>query len=106
MDWSSDVCSSDRGGRRVIIAGYTNGARERLRTVLAEHGVVDIDATETWPEVQGLDSRVVAAAVLPIENGFVADDLAVIAEQDIFGDRLARPARKRRRSDEFIAEVS
>src|SRR3546814_4642129 len=55
-----------QNGRRVVIAGYTHGARERLRTVLMEHGVVDVDAAETWTEVRSLDSRIVAAAVLPI----------------------------------------
>ncbi|HET8726178.1 MAG TPA: transcription-repair coupling factor, partial [Alphaproteobacteria bacterium] len=100
------IAGLKQDGRRVVIAGYTVGARERLRTVLAEHGVAEVEPVETWAEARRLDAPSVAAAVLPIENGFVADDLAVIAEQDIFGDRLARPARKRRRSDQFIAEVS
>jgi len=93
-------------GRRIVIAGYTTGARERLRTVLAEQGVGEVVSAEAWTDVEALPKGVVAAAVLPIEHGFLDADLAIIAEQDIFGDRLVRPARKRRRSDQFIAEVS
>jgi len=43
--------------------------------------------------------------VLPLEAGFETDNLAVISETDILGDRLARPRRKRRASN-FLAEAS
>jgi transcription-repair coupling factor (superfamily II helicase) len=95
-----------REGQRVLIAGYTTGARERLRHLLAEHGFAEITPVESWEEAAALDARVAAAAVLPIEKGFVAPDLAVITEEDILGDRLARPARKRRKAEKFINEVS
>jgi len=93
-------------GRRVMIAGYTAGARERLCHLLHEHGMTEVAAAGGWAEAQELDGRRVAAVVLPIENGFTAPDLAVITEQDILGERLARPVRRRRRGDQFIAEVS
>ena len=93
-------------GRRVVIAGYTTGARDRLKVLLNEHGVWEIDAVDDWAGVSTLDKRHIGAVVLPLENGFAAPDLAVITEQDILGDRLTRPARRRRRSDKFIAEVS
>ncbi|NNG04682.1 MAG: transcription-repair coupling factor [Inquilinus sp.] len=93
-------------GRRVIVAGYTVGARERLATVLREHGLHDTVAVGDWATARAASTKATVLAVLPLETGFVAPDLAVIAEQDIFGDRLVRQARKRRRSDEFIAEVT
>ena len=43
--------------------------------------------------------------VLPVDQGFVTDSLAVICETDILGDRLARPS-KRRRAQNFLAEAS
>ncbi len=95
-----------KDGRRVLIAGYTAGARERLRTVLAEHGHGEVVTVADWQALQALDRKATAAAVLPVETGFVAADLAVISEQDLFGDRLVRQGRKRRRSEQFIAEVS
>ena len=93
-------------GRRVLIAGYTPGARERLRHLLTEHGMAEIAPVETWADATSLDPRVVAAAVLPVEKGFAAPDLAVITEEDILGDRLARPTRRRRKAEKFIAEAS
>ena len=45
-------------------------------------------------------------AIWPLEHGFVLDGLEVIGEEDILGDRLSRPAKKRRPSERFIAEAS
>src|SRR3546814_5530349 len=45
-------------------------------------------------------------AALDIERGFQFDGALVFGEQDILGDRLARPARKRRRAEQFIDEAS
>ncbi|MCA8908229.1 MAG: transcription-repair coupling factor [Rhodospirillaceae bacterium] len=95
-----------RDGRRVVIAGYTLGARERLKRLLTDHGMAHLADAETWEEVEALDPRTVAMAVLPVEVGFAAPDLAVITEQDILGDRLTRPSGRKRKSDAFIAEVS
>jgi transcription-repair coupling factor (superfamily II helicase) len=44
--------------------------------------------------------------VLGLEEGFETSDLAVIAEQDILGDRLIRKARKNRKAADFLSELS
>jgi transcription-repair coupling factor (superfamily II helicase) len=95
-----------RQDRRVVIAAYSQGARDRLLTVLREHGIERVETMETWDGARRLDRRTAALVVLGIETGFAAPDLQVITEQDILGDRLARPARKRRRAANFIAELS
>ena len=48
----------------------------------------------------------VALAVLGLEAGFETDDVAVIGEQDILGDRLVRPRRAAKRAENFIAEAT
>ena len=95
-----------RDGRRVIVVGYSTGARERLRRLLEEHGLGTLVPVETGPDALKLDRRMVAAAVISMETGFVTADLAVITEQDILGDRMARSGRKRRKAEAFISEVS
>ncbi len=95
-----------RDGRKVVVAGYSAGARARLQGLLEAHGQLDLAPAGDWPEILRQDRKRIAAAVLPLEAGFQAPDLAVVTEQDILGDRLTRPARKRRRADNFIAEVS
>ena len=94
-------------GRRVVIAGYSAGARDRLQTVLKEHGIDRVKALDGWAEMEDLPRTTIALIVLAVDHGFVTPDLAVITEQDILGDRLARPAgKKRRRAANFIAETA
>ena len=44
--------------------------------------------------------------MLGLEQGFDAPGIAVIAEQDILGDRLVRPRRKARRAADVITEAT
>ena len=91
-------------GKRVILAGWSDGSRERLGHVLAEHGLKKIEPVSSLAQTIGLQG--VALAVIGVEQGFVAGDLAVIGEQDILGDRLVRAKGKKRRGADFIAEAA
>ena len=92
-------------GRRVLFASWTEGSSERLATMLADHGLDHIVAVRDWADVQTAPKDLYLRGVLPVEHGFVTDDVAVICETDILGDRLARP-RKKRRASNFLAEAS
>jgi len=91
-------------GRKVLVAGYSAGSRDRLMSVLADHGIDGLEPAETIADVRRFDRHVTGMVVLGIEHGFAAPDMAVITEQDILGDRMVRPAKKKRKSANFIAE--
>jgi len=93
-------------GKRVTVALWSEGARERMRHVLADHGIERLTPVRSWDEARACEPPAVALAVLGIEAGFETEDTAVIGEQDILGDRLARPRRQTKRADNFISEVS
>jgi transcription-repair coupling factor (superfamily II helicase) len=93
-------------GRRAVIAGYSAGTRDRLMTLLADHGVEGIEAKAGWSDVLDSPRTRVTAVVLELEHGFVTPDCMLLSEQDILGDRLIRAAKPRRRSEKFIAESS
>jgi transcription-repair coupling factor (superfamily II helicase) len=92
-------------GRRVILACYSQGSAERLAGLLRGHGVNALTTVANWEEARKLDIKTIALVILGLEHGFVAPDLAVITEQDILGDRLIRPARKRRAASQFQLEL-
>ena len=92
--------------KRVVVALWSEGARERMKHVLADHGLPNLTNVRSWPEIAKLGKPEVALAVLGLESGFETDDTAVIAEQDILGDRLVRPRRASKRADNFIAEAT
>ena len=93
-------------GKRVVIALWSEGARERMRHVLADHALADLTPVESWPQALALPPQQVSLAVLGLESGFETAAAAVIGEQDILGDRLVRPRRAARRAENFIAEVT
>lgn len=95
-----------QAGKRVLFATFSAGARDRLGHILKDHGLDAPQPVETAAELESLPKSVAAIAVLPIEHGFEAADLCVVAEQDILGDRLVRPRQKKRRAENFIAEAS
>ena len=92
-------------GKRVLFASWSEGSSERLGVMLADHGLEGVAYAPYWDAAKAADPRRPQRVVLPLEAGFETDNLAVISETDILGDRLARPRRKRRASN-FLAEAS
>lgn len=90
--------------RRTYVTAWTKGSQERIGTLLREHGVAT-QSYEDWASASKAKPGSVALLTLGLERGFVADDLAFVSEQDLLGERIGRPPRRRRRADELIAEA-
>jgi transcription-repair coupling factor (superfamily II helicase) len=90
-------------GKKVVLAAWSTGSASRLGGFLADHGLPQNRIVKNWAEAQ--QTRDVGVAELAIEQGFEDDDLAVISEQDMLGDKLARP-RRRKSSAAVIAEAA
>ena len=96
----------ETAGRHVAVAAYSAGSAERLKTLLAERGLTELQRVETWRGLTTLPSGAVGLFVLGIETGYTTPGFTLVTEQDILGDRLARPARRRQNVEQFITEVS
>jgi transcription-repair coupling factor (superfamily II helicase) len=92
--------------KRVVIALWSEGSRERMGHVLTEHGLLNLTPVASWPHVLALSRPQIALAVLGVEAGFETENVALISEQDILGERLVRPRRQSKRAENFIAEVT
>ncbi|MFA6220186.1 MAG: transcription-repair coupling factor [Erythrobacter sp.] len=94
-----------KAGKRPLIAAYSKGSRARIASILGEAGAT-VQLADTWQEALGLSAKGQAAAmVLPLEASFANDEMELLTEQDILGDRLVRRKRKRREADAFLAEL-
>ena len=93
-------------GKRPLIALWSEGSRERMGHVLAEHGLHNLAPVASWPAALSLPRPQVGLAVLGLESGFETADVALITEQDILGERLIRARRPSKRAENFIAEVT
>ena len=95
---------------RVIVASFSDGARDRLAGLLADEGLTgarEIGDIRDLPESAGA----LGLAVWPLDEGFVAEGralgpIAVISEQDVLGDRLIRGAKKRRKAENFLQDTT
>ena len=84
----------------VVVASYSEGARERLSGLIADEGLAPVPVGDVREVERGLN-----LAVWALEHGFTAPGLTVISEQDVLGERLIRRARKRRRAENFLTET-
>lgn len=86
----------------VVVASYSEGARERLAGLIEDEG---LNETVAISHAARIGKRGLYVAVWALEHGFVTPDMTVIAEQDILGDRLIRAPRKRRKAENFLTEA-
>ena len=101
------VTALRRAKKRVVLASYTEGSRERLRGLLADHGLTKTLAVQSWQEALGAAAKnAVAMTVLPLDHGFTAESTAVLTEQDMLGDRLVRKKRRAKSADAFLSELA
>ncbi|APH59164.1 transcription-repair coupling factor [Granulibacter bethesdensis] len=98
QQWAKD-------GRRLIVAAWSRGSRERLMHLLRENGI-KAETAGTFEGARNLPFDTAAMVVLGLERGFLAEKIGVVSEQDLLGERIARPPRKRKRADQFIAEAT
>jgi transcription-repair coupling factor (superfamily II helicase) len=91
-------------GKKVVLASYSQGSRERLKGLLAEHGLTRVEEVETWQ--QALGAAAPALAVIQLDHGFTGGDIALLTEQDMLGDRLVRRRKRRAGADAFLAELA
>ncbi|MEO0703214.1 MAG: transcription-repair coupling factor [Pseudomonadota bacterium] len=92
-----------RSESQVVIASYSEGARERLLGLLEDQDLGDarpIGDLRDVPDGAGGLYLIVWA----LEHGFTGRGLTVISEQDVLGDRLIRAPRRKRRAENFLTE--
>ncbi|MES2451101.1 MAG: transcription-repair coupling factor [Pseudomonadota bacterium] len=104
------IATLRRDGRKPILASYSIGARERLSTLLADHGLKAATKVDTWQEALGAagaaGSGGIALIVLPLDHGFSTPQVALLTEQDMLGDRLVRRQKRKKSADAFLAELA
>ncbi|TMV92898.1 transcription-repair coupling factor [Thioclava sp. BHET1] len=90
----------------VVIASWSEGARERLKGLMEDEGLSGAKLIS--------DARAIAEGlnltVWPLDEGFEAPrgdrELTVISEQDVLGARLVAKPRRKRKAENFLTEHS
>ncbi|MFT3689210.1 transcription-repair coupling factor [Paenirhodobacter sp.] len=84
----------------VVIASWSEGARERLKGLLEDEGLTGTKPIRDAREIGGI-----GLAIWALDHGFEADGLTVISEQDVLGDRLVTRPKKKRKAENFLTEA-
>ncbi|MBI1300036.1 MAG: transcription-repair coupling factor [Alphaproteobacteria bacterium] len=92
--------------KKVVVATYSDGSKARLKSLMENANIGSLKDIESGADLKSLKQDQIGLCVLALEHGFVSDNLIVLTEQDILGDRLARKAKKSRKADNFLTEVS
>ena len=97
------IAAEQAAGRSVLLVASSRGAMERLETLLNEHGAPPVQFINEWQAPQqGQGAHI---AIIAMDNGFATEQLSVLTEQDILGDRMVRrPGRKK--AENFLTEAS
>jgi len=96
-----------KSGRKPLIAAYSEGSRSRICSILGEAASPAPKLADSWQGALGLAAKGGSVAlVLPLETGFANDELELVTEQDILGDRLVRRKKHAKDADAFLAELS
>ena len=98
-----------KAGKRPLLAAYSKGSRQRIASILGEAGT-ELALAESWQEALGKSAPrngggKPTAMILPLDSGFASEDIELVTEQDLLGDRLVRRRKKRRDSDAFLSEL-
>lgn len=88
----------------VLMASHSEGARERLKGLLDDHGAPAARDVSTLRDIPGGKTGLYLT-VWPLDAGFEAPGLTVISEQDVLGDRLVSRANRRKRPENFLTEA-
>jgi transcription-repair coupling factor (superfamily II helicase) len=90
----------------VVVASYSEGARERLTGLIEDEGLSEIIPISNATRI---GKRGLHLAVWPLDHGFEAPlgdgRLTVISEQDVLGDRLIRGPKRKKRAANFLTET-
>jgi transcription-repair coupling factor (superfamily II helicase) len=107
LDAVRDYIKGQRStGKRILVAAISAGARDRLGSLLHDHGVDDLFAVTTWLETEKLPPQTIGLAILGLDHGFETEQIVVLAEPDLLGERIARAPRRSRKAEDFIRELS
>jgi len=89
----------------LLIASYSEGSRDRMQSMLSDNGFHHHRKISGFLDLKH-GSDIVGLVVLPIENGFESNDLTIISEKDILGDRLVRLSLRKAKGKDFLKDLS
>ena len=98
------ISAQTNAGRRTLLCAESAGRRESLIELLARHGL-KAEPVSDWGSFQ-VSKATLAITVAPLEQGLVSPGLALIAESQLFGQRVQQRRRRKATSADGQDELA
>lgn len=85
-----------------VILDYIRAAE--LPVILAANSAGSADRIGKMLELEKINGAEIV--ILPIEQGFTSPEFILLTEQDMFGERIIRTQKRKRKSEAFLAEAA
>jgi transcription-repair coupling factor (superfamily II helicase) len=92
--------------KRVIITASSLSSKERLHSLLVDHGIMGVKPVDNWAQAESLKKGEIALTQLPLEEGFETPDMLILSDSDILGERQGRKTKKKRAQDHILEATS
>lgn len=89
--------------KKVLISCYSEPSRERLKTILSEYNFISV-FIESFSEIDKLKIGQIGLINVIIKNGFECDDLIIITEQDLFGEKIIKTSKSNSNLEKILRE--
>ena len=89
--------------KKIIITCNSNGALNRVKSLIQAHDSSLTVKEENYPFVSSLNLIGIA---YPLEKGFKIDENIFITEEDLFGVKFGRPQSKTKRAENFLRDIT
>lgn len=88
--------------KKVLLACWSEGALERMLQALEEYGLENCARISKLSQLEATPKGRISSAVLPVAEGFAAEELLLLSEQDILGERMIPARRTRKRQADAL----
>jgi transcription-repair coupling factor (superfamily II helicase) len=92
--------------RKNLIACLSQGSKERLKKMLAEHNISVVEIEDFEKEQLLISKGKVGLVEIAIDSGFENDKIRIITEPEILGDKVIRKSKSSKKAEDFIKEAS
>ncbi len=101
----SDI-AQDLKTKNSIIACNSNGTKERISTLLNQFDIAhtNIEDINDTSKLKRKDGKV-GLGIFPLEHGFSSNDIFIVSEKDLIGEKASRITTKKRNNRKFIQEA-
>lgn len=100
---ASQIKSYLTHGKTVVLTGWSEGSKQRLENILEPY--LTIESLPSWNQ-KDLKFKNLYSTIAPFEKGFISQNLVLLTEQDIFGNRVIRKTSQKYKKNKVFQDVT